>query len=271
MIRGLSAKALQQMIKDENEKDYLIVDVRQAEEYRLDHIPGSMNIPLADIQFDPYVFEDDRKLVFCCTRGARSKVAAIFVSEAGYDEDKLFHLESGMFEYDGEILLQMPRIDLFFQDISMVSIMEKAIDFEKGAFLFYTLAKEKVAGSKLYPVLDKMCKDEIAHGKAIFNQRRSFSNPDVSFEAYFEQCHGLVLEGGKPFNEVQAFLSRRSSNACMDILDFAIELEYRAYDLYKTMAENSDFEEAIDMFFNLAQAEKKHLDQVINALELCAP
>lgn len=270
MIKGLSAKALQKMIKEEKEDEYLIVDVRQAEEYRLDHIPGSMNIPLPEIQFDPYIFDDDRKLIFCCTRAVRSKVAAIFVSEVGYDEKKLFYLKEGLFEYSGEILLEMPRVDLFYQDINSYAVMEKAIDFEKGAFRFYTLAKEKLAGTKIYPAMEKMAKDEIAHGKSIYNRLRKIDNIDLDFQTYFRTCKGQVLEGGKSFREIEEFLSKGSSNVCMDILDFAIELEYCAYDLYKIMAENTKSEQIKGIFFHLAQAEKKHLDQVINALELCA-
>ncbi|MFH2058732.1 MAG: rhodanese-like domain-containing protein [Pseudomonadota bacterium] len=270
MIQGLSANALQKMIKEEKENQYLIVDVRQSEEYRLDHIPGSVNIPLPEIQFDPYIFDDDRKVIFCCTRGPRSKVAAIFVSEVGYDENKLFYLKEGLFEYTGEILLEMPRVDLFYQDINSYAIMEKAIDFENGAFRFYTLAKEKLIGTNIYPIMEKMAKDEVAHGKSIYNRLRKIENVDMDFEAYFKTCNGQVLEGGKSFREIKEFLSKGSSNPCMDILDFAIELEYCAYDLYKIMAENFKSEHIKDIFFQLAQSEKKHLDQMINALKLCA-
>ncbi len=269
MIRGVNADALEKIIKKENEKDFLIVDVRQPEEYRLDHIPGSINVPLGEIQFDPYSFEENRKLIFCCTRGVRSKVAAIFVSETGHDEDKLFHLENGLLDYSGEVLMDMPRVELFPQDINAITIMEKAINFEKGAFLFYCLAKEKLTGTKLYSTIDKISKDEIAHGKAIYNRIKKNQDLTLDFDTYFETCDGLVLEGGKPFQDVLDFLDKESSNPCMDILDFAIELEHCAYDLYKTMAESSEETKTKSMFFSLAQAEKKHLDQMINALELC--
>lgn len=269
MIKGLTAEALQTFIKNEPEKKYLIVDVRQPEEYRLDHIPGSMNIPLAEIQFDPYSFEDDKKLIFCCTRGSRSKVAAIFVADAGYDDNNLFYLENGLFEYSGEILLDMPRVDLFPEDISPAATMETAINFEKGAFRFYSMAKETLSGTPLYPVIEKMIKEEIAHGKVIFKRFRNESGADMIFDDYFKNCQGNVLEGGKSFNEIASFLSESSSNPCMDILDFAIELENSAYDLYKTMAESSQVESLKEMFFGLAQAEKKHLDQMISALDLC--
>lgn len=269
MATGLTGPQLQALMADENEKNYLVVDVRQPEEYRLDHIPGSVNIPLAEIQFDPYSFDDNRKLIFCCTRGSRSKVAAIFVMDAGYDTDMIYHLQSGMFEYSGELLLEMPRIDLFPEDMSMESVMKTAINFEKGAFRFYSLAKNKTAGTEVYKVLSKMAKDEVAHAKAVFNRMSDQKPSGDAFDTYFKTCSGNFLEGGKPFKLVQDYLQKSSSNPCMDVLDFAVELEYCAYDLYKTMAENVGEKPLENMFYSLAQAEKKHMEQVIAALELC--
>jgi len=280
MIKGLSAAGLETMIKEEKEAGFLVVDVRQPEEYRLNHIPGSINIPLAEIQFDPYLFDDDRKLIFCCSRGRRSKVAAIFVSEAGYDEDLLFHLENGLFEYSGELLLEMPRIEYFPEDIGVMEALETAVNFEKGAYRFYMLAKKKAAGSKLYGIFDKMAGEEIVHGKAVFNRMKKLSGLTIDFNDYFASCDGQVLEGGKAFCDVEAFFDSILPNPCIDILDFAIDLEYGAYDLYKTMAENTraedygngkmDDRQPRDMFFSMAQAEKSHLDQVIKALALCS-
>lgn len=269
MAKILNAKELQALMARENEKNYLVVDVRQPEEYRLDHIPGSVNIPLAEIQFDPYCFDDDRKLIFCCTRGSRSKVAAIFVMDAGYDSEKIYHLDSGLFEYTGELLLDMPRIDLFPEDVSTRSVMITAVNFEKGAYRFYSMAMQKTKGTEIYEVLSKMARDEMAHAKVIFKRMEMDHHIGKEFDNYFETCSGNFLEGGKPFTMVEEFLSKSSSNPCMDILDFAIEIEHSAYDLYKTMAENSDEKTAQDMFYALAQAEKKHLDQMIGALDLC--
>lgn len=270
MIRELTAKSLERFIKDRNEKQYLIIDVRQYEEYKLDHIPGAVHIPLAQIQFDPNVFDDDRKLIFYCRRGSRSKVAAILAAEAGYDENNLYHLKGGMAQYTGEILLDMPRVDLFPTDISPADIMEKAMDLEKGAYYFYMLAKEKFKDSELYQIMEKMGQAEISHARSIYKQLKKHTDIQMDFHLFFDSCKGDILEGGKSLNEIKDFLSKTlPENECSDILDFAIELEFCAYDLYKTMAENSSIENLEEMFFTLAQAEKKHLEKIIQSLTLC--
>lgn len=269
MIRGLSAEALEELIRTESEKDYLVVDVRQAGEYRLDHIPGSVNVPLADIQFDPYMFETGRKLIFCCTRGVRSKVAAIFVADAGHAEENLYHLRDGLYEYSGEILLDMPRVDRFPRNAGPHAILETAVNFEKGAFRFYQMAKEQLTGTDLLAVIEKMSGDEIGHARSIFNEMQKIRASETDFKTYFDRCTGDILEGGKYFEEIEAVIRDPDGNTCMDILDFAVELEYSAYDLYKTMAENIEMPEVKAMFLRLSQAEKKHLDQLILALDLC--
>lgn len=269
MVNLLTADALKEFIKEKKEKDYLIVDVRQPEEYRLDHIPGSVNIPLAEIQFDPYLFDEGRDIVFCCTRGVRSKVAALFVADSGHKEQKLYHLQEGLVDYSGEILLNVPRIDLIPKDINPEAVMKKAIDFEKGAWRFYILASEKTAGSELSPVFKKMINDEMSHGKAIFRELTKISRLNSEFNTYFDQCEGDILEGGQSFEKIRSFLDSDDASSCMDMLEFAIEIEYQAYDLYKTMAENTGEQAVESMFFMLAQAEKKHLDQLIRSLDLC--
>ena len=271
MIRALSAGALERLIKDKKEKEFLIVDVRQLDEYRLDHIPGATHIPLAEIQFDPFVFDDGRDLIFYCRTSSRSKVAALFAEEAGYDQNHLYYLKGGMFEYTGEILLDMPRVDLFPSDVTSTAIMEKAIDFEKGAYYFYSFAKEKFDDAELVLVMEKMQQAEVSHAKSIYNQLKKSSDIELEFDLYFERCRGEILEGGKSLSEINDLLFDKTSDDCGDIVDFAIELEFSAYDLYKTMAENSnqDQESAVQMFYTLAQAEKRHLEQMVKALSLC--
>lgn len=269
MITELNSEELQAFIKNINEKQFLLVDVRQDEEYRLDHIPGAAHIPLAQIQFDPYVFEDDRNLVFYCRSGVRSRAAAMLVAETGYDERKIYNLTGGMLGYTGEILLDIPRVDIFPTGADLREIMEKSIDFEKGAFYFYKMARERLKESDLYPVMEKMGQAEISHAKAIYNQMKRKYEVKMEFDLFFDACRGEILEGGKTLKEVEEVFS--DSSECLDFIEFAIDLEFSAYDLYKTMAQSYNEEGLKEMFYTLAQAEKKHLEKMIQAVELCGP
>lgn len=63
----------------------LLIDVRELEEYRAGHIPGSVSMPLS--VFDPNALPDaaGRRIVFSCNSGGRT-LRAIAESQAkGYD------------------------------------------------------------------------------------------------------------------------------------------------------------------------------------------
>jgi rhodanese-related sulfurtransferase/rubrerythrin len=266
-MQGLEADQLEQLIARTGEKKFLIVDVRKEKEFRLDHIPGAINIPLAEIEFYPFA-SDTRTFVFYCRRGVRSKVAAILAMEVGVKTENIFHLTGGMMAYCGEILLDIPRVAHFPSQMTLVEVMEKSINFEKGAFLFYDGIKQRFEGTDLYPVIEKMCRAEVDHGKIIFKMLDAQKPSSLAFKPYFDRCSGDILEGGKSLGEINRFLDGISPENSVDILEFAIELEFCAYDLYKTMAENSKVPGIKEMFFILAQAEKKHLSIMIKSLEL---
>lgn len=270
-MRELTAEQLKQLIAETREKAFLIVDVRQAAEYRLDHIPGAVNIPLAEIEFDPFVLDETRKVIFYCRHGIRSTVAVVMATDAGLNQENAFHLRGGMMAYTGEILLDVPRVDLFSSGMTLVAVMERAINFEKGAFLFYAAAKKKFIGTPLHGTMVKMSQAEVGHAKIIFKMLSAQEPGPLSFEDVFDRCPGDILEGGKPFCEMNAFLDGVSPENKVDILELAIELEFCAYDLYKTMAERSKGPVMKNMFFALAQAEKDHLSTMINSLELIYP
>ena len=56
---------------------------------------------------------------------------------------------------------------------------------------------------------------------------------------------------------------------CMSIIELALRIEYSAFDLYRTMAENTEENDAKEAFLTIAQAEKKHMKKLIDTVALC--
>jgi len=88
----------------ENNTDYYFIDVRTAEEYAVERIPGfTKNI-------DYYYFEDDfdmlddlktdRPVVLMCNSGRRSASAARIFLKIGFTE--VYNLKDGIQGWDGE-------------------------------------------------------------------------------------------------------------------------------------------------------------------------
>ncbi|MFC7292793.1 rhodanese-like domain-containing protein [Hirschia litorea] len=71
-----------------------LVDVRSPEEYAEQHIPNSINIPLADLSDALPQFTQGASILFICKSGLRSMKAVSFAKAVGFSNTK--SLEGGI-------------------------------------------------------------------------------------------------------------------------------------------------------------------------------
>ena len=76
-------QAVTMMAKEEN---YIILDVRRADEFAAGHIPGAVNIPNESIGTEeiPQLLDKDQLILVYCRSGNRSKQAAGKLVNLGY-------------------------------------------------------------------------------------------------------------------------------------------------------------------------------------------
>ena len=67
-----------------NEKDYVIIDVRTIEEYSDGHIEGAVNIPLDNINDIVNLYAKDKMIMIYCRSGNRSNQAANILDDLCY-------------------------------------------------------------------------------------------------------------------------------------------------------------------------------------------
>lgn len=69
------------------DSSYLLVSVQSPDEYARGHVPGAVNIPLVEITEAKSLtrLPRDKKIVLTCDNGHRSMVAALFLSQLGYE------------------------------------------------------------------------------------------------------------------------------------------------------------------------------------------
>lgn len=79
-----------------NLMEYKIIDVRSKNEYRENHLIGSINIPLSDIKQKIWEIEPNknRKILLYCQSGLRSKKAIKILEKLGYNN--LYNLSGGI-------------------------------------------------------------------------------------------------------------------------------------------------------------------------------
>ena len=78
-----------------DEGGYLFIDVRTADEYKMGHIPGAINIPrgLLEFRIASTVPEKDAKVVVYCKSGGRSSLATQTLKIMGYSA--LLNMDGG--------------------------------------------------------------------------------------------------------------------------------------------------------------------------------
>ena len=69
------------------EEDTVLVDVREADEYALGRIPGSINVPLSDFaRIEDEVPDKGTRTFVYCFSGGRSDMGASFMKSKGYTD-----------------------------------------------------------------------------------------------------------------------------------------------------------------------------------------
>lgn len=98
-VAELNVRALQEMM--ESGEDFQLIDVREGYEREIASI-GGRHIPLANIEQAAGEIDRERKVVFYCRSGKRSRQAIERLREAG-DFDNLFNLAGGILAWAEEV------------------------------------------------------------------------------------------------------------------------------------------------------------------------
>lgn len=110
-IPTVDVHQVEQLI-DSKATDYVLVDVRDPNEYNVSHIPGATLVPLTEIEKGPGIDKiksilQGRRLIAYCTSGKRSTRALVVLENAGIKGTKV---QGGIKAWSEEIDPSIPRI-----------------------------------------------------------------------------------------------------------------------------------------------------------------
>jgi rubrerythrin/rhodanese-related sulfurtransferase len=265
----LTADEFREYLESQEENDYLVIDVRQESEYERAHIPGARLIPLAEVESRLFSLPTDRDLIFYCHNGGRSQWAASLAGEGEISEKSIYHLMGGLLAWDGTTLSGYPKIQLFEKIQEPEKLLRTAMDLEKGAWRFYQFATEKFNGNPIGQILDQLSIAEMGHAKLIYRFLQKIETDPPPFDDYYNGLAGDILEGGLNFEEACDWLEAQEKKSCTGIIDFALNIEYAAFDLCRAVAECNDDSEIRETFLAIAQAEKGHMRALARAIAKC--
>lgn len=270
-INEINAEALRIYMAAHNESDYLLIDVRQPEEYAESHIPGARLLPIMELV--PRLFElpAECDLLFYCRSGGRSAAAAVLALEEKVCEASIYNISGGMLAWDGHSIEGTPRWHLFDTVATTGERLYLAMDLEKGAQRFYEFVDERFNSAPLAATFAGLAKAEVAHARTIYKFWQAETGQGVSFDSLYHALRGEILEGGQELESVLTSVTRLEEGACLSLVEMALGIEYAAYDLYRTLADNGPDNGIKKVFIQLAQAEKAHMEVLTKAIDLCKP
>ena len=266
-ISTISAQELRELIDTRRSEEYLLVDVRQPEEYAKHHIPGAQLIPLFDLDahLDDLVAAREPVIIFYCRSGARSIRAAELASAHGVPH--VANLVGGILAWQGERLPSMPNLRVFADTESLGDLLIAALDLEKGAHRLYEALYQHFAGTSIDNVLKRLTWVEVGHERVVYQLLVEYSDSPVPpFTELMAKLRGDVLESGDPIDEVLDCARSLAVFGAAAVLELALELELRAYDMYRALAHQATNDKFRDAFLTLANQENAHARHVLEAL-----
>ena len=268
-VKDISAHDLKAYISEHKEQSYLLIDVREPKEYRQGHIPGSVLLPLKEVEAGITNFDLEKDIFFYCRSGRRSRIAANLVADMGIPAKSIFNLAGGILAWQGETLPDFPRVTVFDAAEDIPSKLRRAIELEKGAQTFYRACAESFEDETISREAMTLAKLEVEHAKIIYRILHRHQPNLEDFEKIFKAAAADIIEGGLSVAEAIEMLKKAEGNPCVNFSELALEIEFMAYDLYKNLGAMASEKEVALQMLALSEQEKGHTRVLANMLSRC--
>ncbi len=266
-IESLSPGDVKALLDEDKKGEYLLLDVRQPEEYEASHIPGAMLIPVGELESRQGELSRDKRIITYCRSGRRSMAAALTLCGLGFGSVQ--HLNGGILGWPYETVSGIPqrRPDLISEAAAVKDVLILAMKLEKGARVFYLAAKDAVQSSRVKEIFQMLANAEDEHMRRLYERTTRLVGEKalLSLDKFKRELKIEHMEGGIEVNSALARIADKVTDE-MEALEIAVEKEYLSYDFYKRMAALVENTEAKALLHELALEERKHSDKLLERL-----
>ena len=265
-VTDIDVESLRRFMATHREDDFLVIDVREPDEYSVEHVPGAKLLPLLMVEEEAAALGRDQHKFFYCRSGMRSARAAQFVAqEAGLP--RVYNVQGGIMAWQGETLPDFPKIRAVDTDGPLPRTLEAMINLEKGALRLYEALSRYFADGPLEKTIERLTESEEDHARALHDLLGKHSEtPLEPFESLFARLEGDLLESGDTFDDILERANAVAKHGSPALLELALDMEYKAYDLYRNLADRADSPVLTPILLDLAHQERGHIQLVIKAL-----
>ena len=260
-IKSLSVEKAKEWVAGKKEAEFVLLDVRQPEEYRTGHLPGAVFIPL------PYLIDkvgelDPAKAVLAyCRSGNRSRAAAAFLLSEGFS--RVYSMDGGITAWNGHVATGDYTEGLFLLKgrETAEELMSLALALEEGSRMFYTGIAELTSDAQAKSIFTTIAEAEAKHKTNILQAYTLITGEDVSEDIFNREPLKGVMEGGIRIEDAIAFL-KKQDKALLDMIEIAMQVETNSLDLYIKMLREIEDIKAKNIFGSLIEEEKLHLSRL---------
>ncbi len=257
-VEGIDADKARTYMKEHEEGNYTLLDVRQPAEYERAHIPAAKLIPLPTLADKLDELDPKKPVIVYCAVGGRSRVAAQML--AGYGFDEVYNLNGGINAWNG-ITATGPvelNLDLVRGDETPIEIIKLAYRMETALGDFYRTIGTMTADKELASLVNKLAAIEDRHKGFLTNMLETLDSSGISAAILGPEDNAFIMEGG--FSGQELIEKNRSLlESASDVLDLSMMIEAQALDLYLRFAGKMEDESSKDALRRIAEEEKAHL------------
>ncbi len=269
-VETITANEARDIIEGKKPEEYCLLDVRQPVEYERGHIPGSVLVPLAQLQDRLGELNPGAPVIAYCAIGGRSRAAASILQDNGFKSP--YNLKGGFNAWNGLAVTGPPETGMaYFKDADKPEeILLLAWALEEGTRRFYAQMAGVAVDRDAKEIYTGLAEAEIIHQRTISELFHTVTGPapDQAAPFYTKYMADTELEQlVEGEMKLGAVLAWAKEHPLVEVLEFSLGLEAKLYDLYFRMKEKYPEPPAHTVYAQLAKEEKKHLDLFTDLLE----
>lgn len=260
-IETLSVDKAKEWVSGKKEGEFILLDVRQPEEYRSGHLPGAVFMPLPELIDKVGELDPAKSVVAYCRSGNRSRAAAAFLLSEGFST--VYSLDGGITAWNGHVATgsYSEGLSLLKGRETVEELISLALSLEEGSRIFYESVAGMTPDAEARDILNTIAGAETRHKANILEAYRLIAAPDSDEGVFKGEALMGIMEGGVRIEDTINYLKGKGRDL-MDILEVSMQVETNALDLYiKILREIMDFN-AKKIFNIIIDEEKQHLSRL---------
>jgi sulfur-carrier protein adenylyltransferase/sulfurtransferase len=265
-VKSFDADEARNFIRNLNQDDFTMLDVRQPGEYEGGHIPGAKLIPLPDLPGRMKELDPKTPTIVYCAVGGRSRVAAQMLAGQGFDD--VYNLSGGFKAWNVEAAFgeEMKGLELFSGMETPENTLLVAYSLEQGLREFYLSMIPKVNNPDAKKLFESLSAIELKHQEHILEAYAHMTRQAQSREEFEQRVTTQAMEGGLTTEEYGRMF-HTDWESTTDIVSLAMSIEAQALDLYTRAAGRTQNPESRKVLMQIAEEERSHLSQLGKLLE----